>query len=240
GRSATGWGPPPRWSESASGLSGSSRRCPGGWSRLGGIAGPGGSGYPPAPRPSAAPAGIRAPSPLPRPPFRVTTHLFRKLPVRLGAPGGGIEHDDGLPERRRFREPHGSGHDGLVHTTTEVGTHLVDDLVGELGATVVHGHDDPAHVEHGVEVGSDEADVAQQLAEPLECVVLALERHHDAGGGGHAVDGEKAERRRAVDEDDVVVVADLVERTAELELPAHRRDELDLGTGEVDRRRRYE
>ena len=55
-----------------------------------------------------------------------------------------------------------------------------------------------------------------------------------------AFDGEEAERRRAVDEGEVVLVADLLERPAELQLPGEGGDELDLGAGEIDRRRGHE
>ena len=59
-------------------------------------------------------------------------------------------------------------------------------------------------------------------------------------GGRQAVDGEQAERRRAVDEDEVVVVADLVERLLQAQLPAERRHQLDLGAGQVEGRRGHE
>ncbi len=47
---------------------------------------------------------------------------------------------------------------------------------------VVHGQDDGAHLELGVEVGLHQPDVAQQLAQPLQGVVLALDRHDDLSG----------------------------------------------------------
>jgi hypothetical protein len=67
-----------------------------------------------------------------------------------------------------------------------------------------------------------------------------LDRDDDVVGGGQAVDGEEPERRRTVDEHEVVVGADGVDRLAELELAAHRRHQLDLGTGQVDGGRRDE
>ena len=48
-------------------------------------------------------------------------------------------------------------------------------------------------------IGGDE------LAQPLEGVVLALDRDQHRVGRGQGVDGEQAERRRAIDEDVVVV-----------------------------------
>ena len=88
-----------------------------------------------------------------------------------------------------------------------------------------------ADLERRVEVRLHQLDVAQQLAETLEGVVLALDRDEHLVGGGQAVDGEQAERRRAVDEDEVVVAAHGLERPPQLELPAERGHELDLGAG---------
>ena len=89
----------------------------------------------------------------------------------------------------------------------------------------------------GIQVLGDEPDVAHQLAEALERVVLALDRDQDLGGRRHAVDGEQTERRGTVDEDVVVVVTHLGERHLEPQLPAERRHQLDLGTGQVEARR---
>ena len=63
-----------------------------------------------------------------------------------------------------------------------------------------------------VQVLLHQLDVAQELAQALQGVVLALDRDQHLGGRGQAVDGQQAERGRAVDEHEVVVVADLVER----------------------------
>ena len=76
--------------------------------------------------------------------------------------------------------------------------------------------------------------------EPLEGVVLALDRHDHVVGRGQAVHGQQPERRRAVDEHEVVLVADRVERPLELELAAERGHQLDLGAGEVEGRRDHE
>ena len=53
----------------------------------------------------------------------------------------------------------------------------------------------------GVEVGADQVHVLQQLSQPLQGVVLALDRDDHLGAGHQGVDGEQAEGRRAVDED---------------------------------------
>ena len=62
-------------------------------------------------------------------------------------------------------------------------------------------------LELGIEVGLHQVDVAEQLAETLEGVVLALDRNDHLAGGGQTVDGQQTERRRAVDQDEVEIVA---------------------------------
>ena len=87
----------------------------------------------------------------------------------------------------------------------------------------------------GIEVRLHQRDVAQQLPETLERVVLALDRDDHVVRGGQAVDGQQPERRRAVDQREVVVEPrDLRQRPAQLQLPGERGDELDLGAGEID------
>ena len=58
----------------------------------------------------------------------------------------------------------------------------------------------PASVEPRVEPGADGFDRLQDLGDPLERVVLGLDRDEHAVGGGERVDGQRAERRRAIEE----------------------------------------
>ena len=90
----------------------------------------------PAARPSSfetTPVGISAPSPLPSPPGRATAHLLRQLAVGDGSARRRIEHDDRLPERRRFRDPHRPRDDRPVDLGAEVLPHLALDLLRQLG-----------------------------------------------------------------------------------------------------------
>nr|BFF15790.1 hypothetical protein GCM10025699_70930 [Microbacterium flavescens] len=122
--------------------------------------------------------------------------------------------------------------------------HIGHDLLREIGASVVHGQEDARHGQTGVEVLLDQLDVAQQLTQTLEGVILALDRDQDFSCSDEGIDRQEPERRRAVDED--VVVA-LTGRLGPLEvrlqcrpeplLPGDERHELDLGAGEVDGRR---
>ena len=92
------------------------------------------------------------------------------------------------------------------------------DLVGhvdrEPGPGVVHGQHDGRDLERLVQVGRDQVHVAQELAQTLEGVVLALNGDEHLVRRGQAVDRDEAEGGRAVDEDEVEVVDDRVDAPA--------------------------
>ena len=163
-------------------------------------------------------------------------HLLRERSVALGALGVRVVDGDRLPEPGRLGEPDGPRDDRLVDPIPEVPPDLGDDLLGELGPRIEHRHDDAGQAQPGVHVLLDEPDVAEQLAQPLQRVVLALDRHEELLGGGERVHGQQAERGRAVQEHEVEGV--LLERLDGLLQPQLARElahELDLGAGEVDR-----
>ena len=95
-----------------------------------------------------------------------------------------------------------------------------------------------------VEVRLDEVDVLQELRQPLERVVLALDRDEDLLRRDEGIDGEQAKAGRAVDDD--VVEAGLPsllaaggqpsQGAAHPGLSGDEGDELDLGPRQVDRR----
>ena len=117
--------------------------------------------------------------------------------------------------------------------------HLVGHLVGQLGPAVVHGEQDRRDPQRRVQVRLHQLDVAEQLAEPLQRVVLALDRDQHLVRGHHRVHREQAQRRRAVHEH--VVRRELLhrvrlQRLLQAPLARDHRDELDLRAGQVDRR----
>ncbi len=79
--------------------------------------------------------------------------------------------------------------------------HLVGDPGGQPGPGVVHRHQDRGDAELGVQVGLDHLDGLEQLAEPLERVVLRLDRDHHLLAGHERVEREQSQGGRAVDED---------------------------------------
>ena len=108
------------------------------------------------------------------------------------------------------------------------------DLLAEIGALVVHRHQHARDVERRVERGADAAQRRDEIGEPFEREVLAVERNQHGVGGDERVEREQAERRRRVDEDEVEAIA---ERRRGARAGAARGrgsdDELDFGAGEV-------
>ena len=102
--------------------------------------------------------------------------LDGRLAIRDGAGRLPIVGDDGLPEARRLGDAHGPRDDGVEHLLREVLAHLFGDLLREAGAAVVHRQQDRGEAQPRVEVLLDHPHGAEQLAEALERVVLALDR----------------------------------------------------------------
>ena len=131
-------------------------------------------------------------------------HFLGQREVALAALRADVVEQDRLAVAGRLGEPHVAGDDGLEDLVVEGPPDLVGHLVGQVVGRV-HGEDDPVHLEVGVGRGLDELDGLQDVGEPLQRVVLALERDHHALGGDQAVEREEAERGRAVDDDELVV-----------------------------------
>ena len=75
--------------------------------------------------------------------------------------------------------------------------------------------------------------VADEIGEPLEREIFAVQRNQHGIGGHQRVQRQQAERRGAVDEDVVVAVAHAAHERAEALFALRQRDELDLGAGQV-------
>jgi hypothetical protein len=70
-----------------------------------------------------------------------------------------------------------------------------------------------------VEVALHQIDVPKQLPQPLQRVVLALDRDEDLGAGDQRIDRQQTEGRRAVDQDIVQRLLVGVESTLQSALP---------------------
>src|SRR5207248_3608751 len=109
----------------------------------------------------------------------------------------------------------GTRHDVVADPVSEVLPNLLDDLFRQAGAGVVHRQDDGTDLQIRVEVGLHQTDVAQQLPQTLEGVVLALDRNDDLACRSQAVDGQQSKRGWTVDEDVVEISLDVLQGPAQ-------------------------
>ena len=78
--------------------------------------------------------------------------------------------------------------------------HLLGDLCRQSRPGVIHRQQDRGDVQPRIEVRPDEVDIAHQLTEPLEGVVLALNRDEHLCPRHQGIDRQQTERRWTVDE----------------------------------------
>ena len=87
------------------------------------------------------------------------------------------------------------------------------DLLAEIRALVEHRQQHAFDVERRIERGAHAPHRADEIGEPFEREVLAVQRNQHRVGGDERVERQQAERRRAVDED-VVELARAAARAA--------------------------
>jgi len=124
----------------------------------------------------------------------------------------------------------------LEHPPREVLPHLIRHLGRQAGPRVVHGEHDPEQLQVRIEHPAQEFQCVAELPEPLQRVVLALDRDQHRRRRGEAVDRKQAERGRAVEQHIVVVIGHAVERYLQPRLPGEHTDQLHLGAGQVNGR----
>ena len=93
--------------------------------------------------------------------------------------------------------------DAILEELADVPRHLLP----EIRALVVHRQQHAGDVEAGIEGAADAAQRGDEIGEPFEREVLAVERNQHRVGGDERVEREQAERRRRVDEDEVEAIA---------------------------------
>ena len=103
--------------------------------------------------------------------------------------------------RRRLGDAHVARDDGGVDLVAEHAAHVVNHLVGERRALIVHGEHHTVDKELRVEADPDLLDRAQELRQAFQRKEFALQRHEHGIGRGERIDGEQIERRRTIDED---------------------------------------
>src|SRR5690606_4996318 len=97
-----------------------------------------------------------------------------QMPVCDCSPAHGVEGLDGFAVRRSLGETDRAWNHGLVGDFSEIVTDLLGHILGQLGSAVIHGEDDTTDLQLRVETAGDQLDVAEQLAQTLQRVVLAL------------------------------------------------------------------
>ena len=102
----------------------------------------------------------------------------------------------------------------------------------EVGPRVVHREHNALDREIGVEVVPDEVDRGDELRQPFQRVVLALDGDDDGVGGGERVHGQQAQRGRAVEHDVVVGSREVGQDASQPALALGQRRQFDLGSGE--------
>src|SRR5262245_52624094 len=200
-----------------------------GWNGLGPMS-PTGSwrGAPPRSSLTSATGGMRASSPLPSAFLCMVQDLLRQLAIAFSACTVWVVEHDRLAERRGLAEAHIARNDSLVNSLSKELTGFVGDLLRQVEPGVEHGEEHPLDAQGRVQVILHQADGGDELGQPLQRQVLALERNQDRVGRGQRVYGQKPERGRTVDEDEVVLLADGCDASLEATFPGHQPHELHL------------
>src|ERR1035437_7679511 len=125
----------------------------------------------------------------------------------------------------------------VVDRRPKVAANLGADLRGKVRPSVVHRQEHSLDREPRVEVIANEMDGSDELAEPLEGVVVALEGNEDRVRSRKRVHREEPERWCAVDQDEVVGVGERANRPSQAALPTVHRGELNFCPGQCRCRR---
>src|SRR5207245_3538165 len=167
-------------------------------------------------------------------------HLPSQFEVCRGATGFEIVKHDRPAVAWRFRDANVPWNDRVEDLPWEISVDLVADLEGEARTAVEHREHDPQQIESGVELLPNKLHgLPEQIGQPFQRVELALERDDNAISRDERVDREEAERRRAIDDDVVVRGRDRFEHVPESVLTPLDADQLDLGSDQVDVRRKH-
>ena len=81
----------------------------------------------------------------------------------------------------------------LIDLFAEELAHFVHDLIGQLRAAVVHGHDDTLHGQLRVQAFVAHFDAAHEVGNALERIVFALHRDEHAVGCDECIDRQQLE-----------------------------------------------
>src|SRR4051812_22723697 len=159
--------------------------------------------------------------------------LAREGEIGFRAAGFYVVENCGYAVARRLAEFDVSRDDRIEHTVLKERADVARDLLPEIRSFVVHRHQDASDVERRVEGGANPPQSRDQIGEPFEREVLAVERNEHGVSGDQGVQGQQTERGRCVDQDVVEVTAQSIETRAEAMLAMRKADQIDLGAGEI-------
>ena len=157
----------------------------------------------------------------------------REREVRFRAARFHVVEDGRHAVARRFAEPDVARDDGLNTRSLKNSRMSFATCWPRLVRSSYIVISTPAMSSVGVQRGADAAQRRDEIGEPLEREVFAVERNQHGVGGDERVEREQAERRRRVDEDVVEAVAQRLEEMAQAPLAIGQRDELDFRAGEI-------
>ena len=123
--------------------------------------------------------------------------------------------------------------DGAEEAVFEVLAEGFSDLLGEVGAVIVHGEQYAFDGELGVEGSADPFEVGDEFGDAFEGEVFGLHGDDEAVRGGEGVEREQIERGGAVEDDEVEAVEDGSEGVAKTRGAVVFGSEFDVGSGEV-------
>ena len=107
------------------------------------------------------------------------------------------------------------------------------DLLGKVGAVVVHGEENALDDECGVDAAAHALERRDQLGDAFEGEVLGLHGDDEGFSGGEDVKGEQVQRWGAVENDEIESAADGFQGIAQADGAVFGIGELDVGAGEV-------
>ena len=108
---------------------------------------------------------------------------------------------DRLRKRWGLTEPHVARDDCAENLVLEVTRHFLDYLVSKPGPYVVHGEEDAANLQLGIQVLLHPVDGLEEKAQSFEGKIFALQRDDDEISRNEPVQSQEPQRRRTVDED---------------------------------------
>ena len=157
-----------------------------------------------------------------------------QLDVARGAAAVGVILRHGHAVAGRLADAGVARDDRVEDHVAEVALQLLINLVGEPETGVIHGEQEALDAQAGIELGLDDADGVEQLADALQCEILGLDRNDDAVGRGQGVDRDQAQRGAAVDNDVVIVVLDQLQGLAQHAFTSLFFNEFQFGSHQVD------